>query len=43
MAIDKRNIILIDTETSHEFAGKKLPVEKHFPKRDDVSAHAKFR
>ncbi len=42
MAIDKRNILLIDTETSHEFAGKKLLVEKRFPKRDDVSAHAKF-
>lgn len=41
MAVDKRNILLIGTETSYDYAGNSLRVDKKYPIRNNILAHAK--
>ncbi len=42
MAVDKRNIKLTNTVTSHKFSSDSTPIKKNFPQRDNVFAHAKY-
>ena len=41
MAVDKKNILLIGTETSYDYAGNSLRVDKKYPIRSNILAHAK--
>ena len=42
MSVNKKNIFLKNTITSEQYVSRSAPINKRYPKRENISAHAKF-